>query len=141
MASNPYINYYVNQAGGGINGFQGVRFQKGKGFFGDLFRDSIMPILRYLGKKAMDTGSGIFNDAVKGENILLSTKNRLKRTARDIAGDIGERATRYAQTGTGRRRKRRRVKQQVVSKKKSAKKGVAKKKKFKRRRKQKLLFS
>jgi len=48
MSSNPYINYYVNQAGSGIGGFQGVRFQRGQGWFGNLFKNAILPLLNIL---------------------------------------------------------------------------------------------
>ena len=34
MSTMNYASYYVNQAGNGISGFEGVRFQKGAGFFG-----------------------------------------------------------------------------------------------------------
>jgi len=106
MYSNPYINYYVNQAGSGIGGFQGVRFQRGGGFFGNLFRSTIMPLLKYLGPKILKTGVSVASDAIAGENVLSSLKSHGKEAARDIASDVGDRVTRFAQTGTGRKRKR-----------------------------------
>jgi len=106
MYSNPYINYYVNQAGSGIGGFQGTRFQRGGGFFGNLFRNTIMPLLKYLGPKILKTGASVASDAIAGENVLSSLKTHGKEAARDIAADAGMRATRFAQTGTGRKRRR-----------------------------------
>ena len=109
MSSNPYITYYVNQAGSGIGGFQGARFQRGQGFFGNVFKSAILPLLRYFGKQALTTGVDVAKDALSGENILDSIKTRGKRTMRNMASDAATRATKYAQTGTGRRgRKRRR---------------------------------
>ena len=106
MYSNPYINYYVNQAGSGIGGFQGVRFQRGGGFFGNLFRSTIMPLLKYLGPKILKTGVSVASHAIAGENVLSSLKSHGKEAARDIASDVGDRVTRFAQTGNGRKRKR-----------------------------------
>ena len=119
MSSNPYINYYVNQAGSGIGGFQGARFQRGQGFFGNVFKSAILPLLKYFGRKALTTGVDVARDAISGENILDSIKTRGKKTMRNIASDAASRATRFAQTGTGRRgRKRRRTIKTVASPKK-----------------------
>ena len=109
MYSNPYINYYVNQAGSGIGGFQGVRFQRGQGFFGNFFRNAVMPLLKYLGPKILKTGTSIASDAIAGENVLQSLKTHGKEAARDIASDVGDRVTRFAQTGTGNRKRKRSV--------------------------------
>ena len=79
--------------------------------------------LAYLGKQALNTGIGIAQDAVAGDNILASTKRRIKRTAQDMAGDAAERANKFAQTGEGRKRRRRRRKP------KQKKKAVASKRK------------
>ena len=106
MSSNPYINYYVNQAGSGIGGFQGVRFQRGQGFFGNIFKSAIMPLLKYLGPKLLKTGASVASDAISGENVLQSLKTHGKSAARDIASDVSERTARFAQTGTGRKRRR-----------------------------------
>lgn len=106
MSSNPYINYYANQAGTGIGGFQGAKFQRGQGFFGNVFRNAILPLMKYFGKKALNTGLNVANDAIEGENVLNSLKTRSKRTVREIASDVGDRAMKFAQTGKGRKRKR-----------------------------------
>ncbi|XP_074596510.1 uncharacterized protein F54H12.2-like [Brevipalpus obovatus] len=54
--SNAYINYYLNQAGSGLSAFEGVRYQRGNGFFGRLLSGAILPALRFLGRKALSTG-------------------------------------------------------------------------------------
>jgi hypothetical protein len=118
-----YANYYVNQAGNGISGFEGVRFQKGAGFFG-LIKSAFLPILKYLGPKLLSTGSAIANDIIAGENFKDSFKNQGKKQAQMIAGDISERAQRFAQTGKGRRKR----------KKKSAFKSKPKSKRISKRR-------
>ena len=35
-----FINYYVNQAGTGITGYFGIRYQKGHGFWENIFECS-----------------------------------------------------------------------------------------------------
>jgi hypothetical protein len=107
MDSNPYKNYYSNQAGSGIGGFQGVQFQRGAGFFGNVFKNAIFPLLKYFGKQAINTGAKVAEDAISGQNVLESMKARGKLASRGIAADAAERMTKYAQTGTGRRRKKR----------------------------------
>ena len=117
MSSNPYINYYVDQAGTGIGGFQGARFQRGQGFFGNVFKSAILPLLKYFGKQALSTGVDVAKDALSGENVLDSLKTRGKRTMQDIATDAAARATRFAQTGTGTRKRKRNIKGGNYSKK------------------------
>ena len=121
MSTNPYISYYTNQAGSGITGFDGIRFQRGNGFFRNLFKNAIFPVLKYLGKKVAATGVQVASDALDGENVLSSIKARGKRAAQDIAGDVGDRAVRFAQTGEGKRRRRtqRKGKKNQTRKKKS----------------------
>ena len=119
MSLNPYIKYYVNQAGTGIGGFEGARFQKGHGFFGNVFKSAILPLLKYLGPKALSLGADVATDAITGENILSSLKTRGKSTAQNIAGDIGSRVTRFAQTGEGKRRKSKRSTKRKIRKSKN----------------------
>src|SRR5882757_118088 len=96
-------SYYYDQAGSGVGGFAGARYQRGNGW-GNFF----MPLLKYLGPKILNTGASIASDAIAGENILDSLKTRGKKFSRDVAHDAAERAERYAQTGKGRRRTKRR---------------------------------
>jgi hypothetical protein len=130
MVSNPYINYYSNQAGKGISGFEGVRWQRGRGFFGTVFKSAIMPMLHYLGKHIMEAGTGIYNDVASGQNILESGKTRFKRTAQTMAGEAAERLGKFSQTGQGkrkRRRVRRKTKQLLPLAKQTFKRKVGKK--------------
>ena len=126
--------YYKNQAGSGIGGFAGQRYQKGDGFFGRLVSGSIIPIIRkvlpYLGKTALNTGVNILSDVSNGENFKSSAKRRLSETGRVI----GERTMAKVKeiTGSGRRRKRR-TKQSVKRKPvKRRKKTTSRKKRTKK---------
>jgi len=118
MISNPFNDYYVNQAGSGIAGYSGVRFQKGYGFFGRLLSTIGLPILKYLGKRALKTGVGVGSDLLSGENIKDSVKKRLKATGFDIVDDAVEKLKPFRQAGTGYRRRRKKV-----NKKKRKRKG------------------
>lgn len=64
-------HYYCMQAGGG-NYFQGVRYQRGSGFFGDIFR-SALPLMRkagkYFGKKILRAGGNVISDIASGSSI------------------------------------------------------------------------
>ena len=106
MTTNSFENYYVNQAGSGIAGFSGIKYQRGHGFFGKLFSGTVLPILKYLGKKALNTGVGIGSDYIAGENLKQSMKKRIKNTGFDIADDAYTKLQSYKQKGSGRRRKR-----------------------------------
>jgi len=106
MASNPFTTYYINQAGSGIAGYSGVRYQKGHGFFGRLLSGAVMPILKYLGRKALNTGVNIGTDLLQGDNFKSTMKKRLKNTGLDIAEDTLEKVRNFRQSGSGRRRRK-----------------------------------
>ncbi len=127
MSTNPYISYYINQAGSGISGYDGTRFQRGNGFFGSIFKNAILPVLKYLGKKAAATGAQVATDTLSGDNIFNSIKSRGKRTFQDIAEDAGNRAIQFAQTGKGKKRRRKANSKRKLSKKKKTTKRRAKK--------------
>ena len=72
-----YEEYYTNQAGSGLPGFQGLRYQRGHGL-GSLFRGLVKvaaPLLKKgaialgksLGKKALTAGVGLAQDYL-GDN-------------------------------------------------------------------------
>jgi len=106
MATNPFTTYYINQAGSGIAGYSGVRYQKGHGFFGRLLSGAIMPILKYLGRKALSTGVNIGTDLLQGDNFKSTMKKRLKKAGLDIAEDALEKVRNSKQSGSGRRKRR-----------------------------------
>jgi hypothetical protein len=106
MDSNPFINYYVNQAGSGISSFQGTRFQRGRGFFSNIFKNAIVPLVKFLGPKVLKTGFDIVNDVSRGEPIVSAVKKRGKRVAQELADDAAERLHTFAQTGQGGKRRK-----------------------------------
>jgi hypothetical protein len=120
MSPNPYLNYYSNQAGNGLSGFDGIRFQNGNGFFSNIFKSTLLPVLKYLGRNIATTGINVASDAIGGENVLNSLKSRSKQQAKVIADDASKRLTHFAQTGSGEKRrfKRKRVIKKLKNKKK-----------------------
>ena len=85
--TSEYTKYYTAQAGNGITGFKGYRFQKGHGFFGRMLKSFAKPLLGYLGKRAWDTGMNIVDDTLRGENIKTSGKRRFRETVRAMGSD------------------------------------------------------
>ena len=138
---NPYLEYYTNQAGSGLAGFQGLKYQRGHGFFGSLFGSILQPLAQYLGTKALSTGVAIGNDYLKTGDLKGSASRRLKSAGRSIINDALDKANSFVtQKGGGKKRKRRRYKQNNSSNKKikknankSKKKRPKKKKSFKRK--------
>ena len=108
-------DYYVNQAGTGIAPFEGVRFQRGHGFFSNFIKGRLLPILKsvlpYLGRNALDAGVNIAQNLKDGNSFKEATKKTLKKKAYDMAED--GLVTLKKQSGLGIRRRRRR--RQVVT--------------------------
>lgn len=135
-----YIDYYKNQAGGGLPVFEGWQYQRGHGFFGDqrgqgflgdsarFFLNSILrPAGEYLLPKVVNTGKRIGSDIMNGKDVMDSITKNLGQTAGEILNDGVGRVRKFIQTGKGkRRRRRRRVKKNAT---KRIKRG-AKSKKF-----------
>ena len=101
------VHYYTQQVGTGITGFQGVKYQRGHGFFGRLLSKAVFPVLRFLGKHALSTGANIASDVILDKkNWKDSAKERLEETGIDIAKTGIDRAKKYVHEGKGRKRKR-----------------------------------
>lgn len=133
-----YVDYYKQQAGTGLAGFQGVRYQKGNGFFGRLLTGAVYPLLRYLGKQALTTGVNIAGDVLENKmNWKDSAKSRLKETGEYIAKDALSKARSRLQGGSGKRRRRRKkkVNNLAIRKKKVIKRRKGKRKTKQRKRK------
>jgi hypothetical protein len=125
---NPYTSYYVNQVGSGLPGFQGIRYQRGHGFFGRLFSNTLLPFVKQLlpgiGKRALPSVAGLAQDILAGENVGKSTLKRLKTLGSDVADETLSQITSKFQKGSGRRRRKRKssiFKKLKVYKKKSRK--------------------
>lgn len=75
-------SYYTNQAGSGLGGFAGHRYQRGDGFFGRLISGTVLPLIRkalpFLGKTALNTGVDIVRDLSEGQKFKQSFKRRMK---------------------------------------------------------------
>lgn len=154
-----YKFHYSDQAGAGISNFyRGVPFQRGYGFWGDMFTRYGVPVMKYLGKQVLSTGANLAHDiAEQGIAPRRAFQQRLKQAARDTGIAALNRATpilvkeavdRLQQTGTGRKRKRRKTakavpkkKSRAGSRKKPKKKNVSRKKTKRRGKRNKDVFS
>jgi hypothetical protein len=115
--TNELIDYYESQAGSGIPGFQGVRYQRGSGFFGRLLSKAIYPMLRFFGKQALNTGINVASDVIKdNKKIKDSLKRRGMETGENIIEAGLNRFRQFKQTGEGKRRRRRRVRRKKTGK-------------------------
>lgn len=105
--------YYYNQAGSGIGGFSGLRYQKGNGFFGRLISGTVLPLLKkvlpFLGRTAMETGIGIAKDVSEGKKFKESFKSRAKESGKRISEAALAKAEKMVSGGGLRRRRRRRA--------------------------------
>jgi hypothetical protein len=101
-----YKQYYMNQAGTGLVHFEGSEYQRGHGFFGNIFSTFLKPLGKYFAKKAISTGVSLGTDYLANKNMKESVKERLKQTGNDVLEDALNRAKTFAQTGKGRKRKR-----------------------------------
>ena len=116
-------SYYVNQAGSGISGFAGVRYQRGDGFLGRLWTGGILPIIKkalplfsdigkQVGKRALSTGLDIAQDVLDEDDVNMATikesaKKRLKQGAKAAGKDTI--AHIRSLTGVGLKRRKHRV--------------------------------
>ena len=128
--NNPYLEYYREQAGSGLSGFQGVKFQRGHGFFGRILSKAIYPLMRFLGKTALSTGADIASDVINDDvNWKDSIKNRLKETGKNIANEGISKVRSFAQKGSGKKKRnsksrKKPLKSKLIKKKKRTKKSI-----------------
>lgn len=112
----PYMQFYLKQAGGGVDlpYFAGFPGQKGHGigsFFSGLAR-FVFPFLKqsakYVGKRAMSTGTKIISDVLQGQDLQTAANKRMTETVDEM----------QAQEGSGRKRGRKPTVKKTASKKK-----------------------
>ena len=100
-----YINsYYNEQAGNGISGFEGLQYQnqKGRGLFGRIWRGVGLPLVRYFGRKALETGRDIAGDLLEGKNLKTSARKRARQSMESMGQDAKRKLlSTIDQTGTG----------------------------------------
>ena len=102
--NNPYLQYYVNQAGSGLSGFRGMRVQKGYGFF-SVIAKTLLPFLKSAGKTAAREGVRLAK-----ENITTDHLKTLGKAGTELAFSA------LKQSGSGRRsykRRRRRFRSSI----------------------------
>lgn len=88
---NPYINYYVKQAGSGLAGFEGARIQKGHGFFGNIWSSTLKPLVRYLGKNLLGVGKNVAQEYFsKGKPIKEALTEGLEAGSQSLLKDAFE---------------------------------------------------
>lgn len=105
--ANPYLDYYKAQAGSGLVGFQGVRYQRGHGFFGRLLTKAIYPLIKFFGKKAVGVGADLATDIiVDKKNWKTAARERLNEAAEDVVKTGAKKAKSFAGSGKRRRKKR-----------------------------------
>lgn len=115
---NPLAEYYINQAGSGLSGFSGLRYQRGNGWFSNILSRVGLPVLKFLGKQALNSGLAIASDALEGKRIKDSAMSELKNTGRNTIGFIRQLAD---QSGSGRQRKVKRRKSKPIKRKRESK--------------------
>ena len=89
-----YEDYYLNQAGHGINYFIGRPHQRGRNGFATLLRGvgrMLIPLVKSGGKKILKegvkTGINIAGDVLSGQNIKSAVKKRAKQTGKRLLTD------------------------------------------------------
>ena len=100
---NPVTEYYVNQAGTGLSGFTGLRYQRGAGWLSNIWSQVGLPVLKFLGRQALSSGLSVAQDAIEGKNVKQSAIGQLKNSGRNTIGYLKNLTD---QTGSGRKRKR-----------------------------------
>ncbi len=102
---------HKNQRGGGLSGFQGVRYQRGAGlgsFFRGVFR-AALPVIssigKTVGKQALSSGVAMTRDVGNGESVGQSFINRNREAAEEL---LTKAANAVKQTGNGKFIKRKR---------------------------------
>ena len=108
---NDLEDYYTRQAGTGIVFYNGIRNQRGQGFFGQFFKGTLLPLLKSVGHRLLSTGVDVADDVINNDvDPMTALKSRGRVAVRSTANDLISRARSgldtMKQNGSGRRRKR-----------------------------------
>lgn len=101
---------YCMQAGSGStsNYFQGIRYQRGGGWFQQIFR-SISPLMikagKYFGRKLLRTGGNVMSDIASGSSLKDSARARFQETGDNIKDDLFKKLQQHQQ-GEGIKKRR-----------------------------------
>ncbi len=112
-----YGKYYENQVGSGLSAFQGSKYQRRMGvvnifrsFFNwilPIFKTHAIPVIKTgaktLGNEAIRTAANMASDAINGENIEDSLKNRSTEAFNTLSNKM--RYKLLEQTGSGNKTK------------------------------------
>jgi hypothetical protein len=134
---NNFEKYYIAQAGSGLAGFHGVRYQRGHGFFGRLLSGAVFPVMRFLGKNLLKSGANIAANLADSDDFSL---NNIKRTAKkeaesSIQNMMQSVASKMSGSGRSRKRKKKHIRHRKPKKTLKTIKGRVVKRKIKRKRK------
>lgn len=120
IAQNPYTQYYQQQVGSDLVGFEGYLHQRGNGWFSRLFTTAIVPSLKWLGLRGLNTAGNVVSDLVDGRNVREPMKDHgiaeVKNAGMVAAGKAIDFVIKSGQVGSGRKRGRPRKQTQVKSK-------------------------
>lgn len=117
---DPYVSYYVKQAGNGIGPvFAGSPIQKGHGigsWLGSLFR-SVFPLLKSgaqaVGKEALNAGFGVLRDTINQKPLKESFKSRMRSAGDSLMGKAEQKID--SMKGSGYKCKKRKLHPQSTS--------------------------
>jgi len=110
---NPYVEYYVNQAGRGVGPvFAGAVNQRGHGigsFLSGLFR-TVFPLLKSgakaIGKEALDAGFNVLRDTINQKPLKESLKSRIRDASDHLIDKADQKIEEMRGSGYKRNRKR-----------------------------------
>lgn len=107
---NPYYEYFKEISGNGFSpdeamgniykgtlrqmgyGYHDFDSMRGDGWLSDIFNNVAKPLLiqgaKYLGLKGVDMASNIATDAIKGKNLVDSTKERFQETKDSVLEEV-----------------------------------------------------
>ena len=107
--------------------FVGRRYQHGNGFFGNMLRNTLLPLLKYLGTKGVKTAIAIGREAAEKpvQSLRELAKRKLKESGLEVMDEGVSRYRKYVQGGSGVKRLRaERVRRVTRKKSKSVKRRV-----------------
>lgn len=115
--------------------FVGRRYQHGNGFFGNMLRNAILPLLKYLGAKGVKTAMAIGREAVEKpvKSLREIAKRKLKESGLEVMDEGVSRYRKYVQGGAGVKRRRRAESVRRVTKRKPKRRVIKKRKPKKKR--------
>lgn len=108
-----YVTYYKSQASDGITTNHPYVGQRGSGFLGNFFKNTVWPLLKkvtpYVLNKAGSTLGGVYSDYRSGEqDIKKIFKKNLKSTGQEVLEDLAKKVGNKDQEGSGMKRRRKR---------------------------------